>query len=64
MSRNCGMGKDMLRALKEAAMSRDEERLQFRTQQFTEHIGGNGKHDLMLAQLAPFVRVNGPISTT
>ena len=55
------MGKDMLRALKEAAMSRDEERLQFRTQQFTEHIGGNGKHYLMLAQ---FVRVNGPISTT
>ena len=34
------MGKDILRGLKEAAMSRDEERLQFRTQQFTEHIGG------------------------
>lgn len=28
-----------MRALKDAAMSRDEERLQFRTQQFIEHIG-------------------------
>ena len=39
MARNCGVGRDILRAVKEAAMSRDEERLQFRTQQFTEHIG-------------------------
>ena len=39
MARHCGMGKDILRALKDAAMSRDEERLQFRTQQFIEHIG-------------------------
>ena len=43
------MGKDILRGLKEAAMSRDEERLQFRTQQFTEHIGDNDKDWKMAA---------------
>ena len=41
MARNYRVGGDVLGALKDAAVARDEERLQFQTQQFLEHIGIN-----------------------
>ena len=45
MARNYRVGGDVLSALKDAAAARDEERLQFQTQQFLEHIGALAQHD-------------------